>query len=203
MTAKRPSTFHIVFTVVLITAGLAVFAVRLLHPGPYAMPHGGALYGALGSFILAGLMLFPGKPRFLPWILLLLSPVALFPVIYSIMGESEEVISLYATDSQDQPTDLRLWIVDREDSAWVGMPRSKAVEHALDGAQLQMLRAGQLVCVVPRLYDEDRETVRTIHAMKVEKYSVAQIAGVIGMYPLEATESTVVLRLDNCPEGSA
>lgn len=145
----------------------------------------------------------PGKPRFLPWILLILSPVALFPVIYSIMGESEEVISLYATDSKGQPADLRLWIVDREDGAWVGMPRSKAVEHALDGVQLQMLRAGQMVCVVPRLYDEDRETVRAIHAMKVEKYSVAQIAGAIGMYPLEATESTVVLRLDNCPGGAA
>lgn len=203
MTEKRLSTFHIIFATVLIAAGLAVFVVRLLHPGPYAMPQGGALYGSLAAFMLAGIMLRPGKPRFLPWILLILSPVALFPVIYSIMGESEEVISLYATDSKGQPADLRLWIVDQEDGAWVGMPRSKAVEHALDGVQLQMLRAGQMVCVVPRLYDEDRETVRAIHAMKVEKYSVAQIAGAIGMYPLEATESTVVLRLDNCPGGAA
>ena len=57
MTEKRLSTFHIVFAIVLITAGLAVFVIRLLHPGPYAMPHSGALYGALGSFILAGIML--------------------------------------------------------------------------------------------------------------------------------------------------
>ena len=110
----------------------------------------------------------------------------------------QEVISIYAADANNNPADLRLWIVDREDGAWVGMPRWKAVDHSLDGANLQMLRNGELTCVAPVLFDEDRDTVRAIHAMKVEKYAVAKISGAIGLYPLEATETTVVLRLDPC-----
>ena len=181
---------------VLLVVGVAVFAVRLIHAGPYAMPHGGALYGALGALLLGGLLVW-GKPRILCWIALLISPLVLFPAIYSIAGESEEVISLYSTDSNNRPVDLRLWIVDREDGAWVGMPKDKAVEHSLHGAQLRMLRAGENVCVTPVLH-EDRPTVRAIHSMKVEKYTVAQLAGAIGSYPLEAPDTTVALRLDPC-----
>ena len=65
--------------------------------------------------------------------------------------------------------------VDRDDGEWVGMPRTKAIEHSLDGARLDMLRAGETRCVVPKLF-EDRPTVRAIHRMKVEKYGVAQAA---------------------------
>ncbi|MBO6557846.1 MAG: hypothetical protein JJ957_15165 [Pseudomonadales bacterium] len=195
---EKLSVSHIIFAVILLTMGLGVFAIRLVHDGPYAMPHSGALYGAIAAIILGGLMLWPGKPSALFWVAILLSPIALFPALYSIMGESEEVISLYATDSDNNPADLRLWIVDREDGAWVGMPRGKAVDHSLNGANLTMLRNGELTCVAPVLYDEDRDTVGTIHAMKVDKYAVAQISGAIGLYPLEATETTVVLRLDPC-----
>jgi hypothetical protein len=162
------------------------------------MPHGGGLYGALGS-ILLGCVLIWGKFRSLFWVALIISPLALFPAIYSLMGESEEVISLYATDSDNNPADLRLWIVDREDGPWVGMSRDKAVEHSLDGSKLAMLRLGQETCVVPSLY-EDRPTVRTVHAMKVEKYTVAQAAGAIGLYPLNAPDTTVALRLDPCSD---
>lgn len=198
MTEERKGIFFPIIAILFFLAGIAVFAIRLQHPGDYAMPQGAAPIGAVALFLMGGLLLWRGKPRFLGWIILLVSPVALFPVIYSIMGESEEVISLYANDQNGNPVDLRLWIVDREDGAWVGMPRAKAIDHALDGAQLEMLRAGERVCVMPVLYDEDRQTVKTIHSMKVDKYSVAQIAGAIGMYPLEATENTVVLRLDSC-----
>ena len=180
----------------ILAVGLAVFAIRLQHAGPYAMPHSGALYGGLGA-ILIGIVLIYGSPRVLCWIALAASPVALFPSIYSIMGESEEVISLYATDADNNPADLRLWIVDRDDGAWLGMPRTKAIDHSLDGSELQMLRHGEMQCVIPVLH-EDRPTVEMIHGMKVQKYSAAQLAGSLGLYPLEATESTVVLRLDPC-----
>ena len=135
------------------------------------------------------------------WLAVVISPIAVFPALYSIMGESEEVISLYATDASNNPADLRLWIVDREDGAWVGMGRDKAVTHSLDGQQLQMLRGGEQVCVVPKLF-EDRPTVTTIHRMKVDKYKVAQVSSALGMYPLEATPATVVLGLDPCPTSS-
>ena len=184
----------------LIAVGVAVFAVRLLHEGAYAVPRGGNLFGGVGALLLGGLLLGSVVPRALRWLALAASPIVLFFGLYATMAELEEVVSLYATDSTGQPAELRLWIVDREDGQWVGMPRSKAVEHGLDGVQLNLLRKGKTRCVVPVLY-EDRETVVAIHALKVEKYAVAQAAAAIGFYPREARETTVALRLDDCPAG--
>ena len=185
---------------VLLAVGVAVFAVRFLHEGAYAMPGGGNLFGGLGALLLGGLLVWPAAPRRLGWLALAAGPVVLFFGLYATMAELEEVVSLYATDSADQPAELRLWIVDREDGEWVGMPRSKAVEHSLDGARLELLRSGETRCVVPVLH-EDRPTVRAIHALKVEKYAVARGAAAIGLYPREAREAAVSLRLDPCPGG--
>ncbi|MEM7364797.1 MAG: hypothetical protein AAF525_12295 [Pseudomonadota bacterium] len=184
-----------------LVVGLSVFAIRLTHAGPYAMPQGGAFVGGLAALLLGGLLIWSSKPNWMNWGLLILLPVAWSPAIYSIMGESEEVISLYAFDHDNNRVDLRLWIVDRDDGSWVGMGRGKAISHSLDGAQLEVLRFGDIQCVTPTLY-EDRATVSIIHQMKVEKYKVAQIAGALGMYPLEATDSMVALRLDPCSKVS-
>ncbi len=197
MTNPR-STAGLLIGILFIGIGLAVFGIRLIHAGPYAMPHGAALFGGIGAIVLGGILLGVGRFRPFGWIAVAVSPLALFPALYSIMGESEEVISLYARDSQENVVDLRLWIVDRPDGAWVGMAREKALAHGLDGQTLSMLRAGELVCVVPRLHD-DRDTAAAVHAMKVEKYAVAQIFGSIGLYPTEATAATVALHLEPCP----
>jgi hypothetical protein len=183
---------------VLVAVGVAVFAVRLLHEGPYAVPSGTNLFGGLGTLLLGGVLLWPAVPRWVAWLALAASPVVLFLGIYATMAELEETVSLYATDRAGNPADLRLWIVDRDDGAWVGMARAKAVEHGLDGARLQLLRHGEMRCVVPVLVD-DRETVRAIHAMKVEKYAVARGAAAIGLYPREARDTAAALRLDPCP----
>lgn len=180
--------------------GVAVFAVRLVHEGAYAVPRGANLFGGLGALLLGGVLVWPARPRRLGWLALAVSPVVLFFGLYATMAELEEVMSLYATDSAGDPAELRLWIVDREDGEWVGMPRSKAVEHSLDGARLQLLRNGETRCVVPVLH-EDRATVKAIHALKVEKYAVARGAAAIGLYPREARETSVSLRLDPCPGG--
>jgi len=185
---------------VLLAVGIAAFSVRFLHEGAYAMPRGGNLFGGLGALLLGGLLVWPAAPRGLGWLALAASPVVLFFGLYATMAELEEVVSLYATDSAGQPAELRLWIVDREDGEWVGMPRSKAVEHSLDGAHLELLRSGETRCVAPVLH-EDRPTVRAIHALKVEKYAVARGAAAIGLYPREAREAAVSLRLDSCPGG--
>ena len=183
--------------IVSVVIGLLVFAVRLTHEGPYAMPHGWAFPGALAALLFGGLLIWSSKPTWINWIMLVLIPFAWSPAVYSIMGESEEVISLYAFDPDGNQVDLRLWIVDRVDGSWVGMSRGKALDHSLDGAHLTMLRSGEVQCVTPALF-EDRETVSTIHGMKVEKYAVAQFAGALGLYPLEATAAMVALRLDPC-----
>jgi hypothetical protein len=185
---------------VLIALGVAVFAVRLQHEGAYAVPRGGNLLGGLGALALGGVLIWSAAPRALVWVALAASPVVLFFGLYATAAEFEEVISLYATDSAGRPAELRLWIVDREDGAWLGMPRGKAVEHALDGERHELLRNGETLCVVPVL-QEDRPTVSAIHALKMEKYGVARAAAAIGLYPSEAGESTVALRVDPCPEG--
>jgi hypothetical protein len=184
----------------LLAVGIAVFAIRFQHEGAYAMPRGANLFGGLGALLVGGVLVWPTKPRQLGWLALVASPVVLFFGLYATMAEVEEVVSLYATDSAGNPAELRLWIVDREDGAWVGMPRTKAVEHSLDGARLQLLRNGETRCVVPVLH-EDRATVKAIHALKVEKYAVARGAAAIGLYPREARDTAVSLRLDPCPGG--
>ncbi len=184
----------------LLALGVAVFAVRLLHEGAYAMPRGANLFGGLGALLLGVVLVWPATPRAVGWLALAASPVVLFFGLYATMSELEEVVSLYATDSAGKPAELRLWVVDREDGEWVGMPRWKAVEHSLHGARLRVLRSGETRCVVPVLY-EDRPTVKAIHALKVEKYAVARGAAAIGLYSREAGETTVALRLDPCPAG--
>ena len=184
----------------LLAVGVAVFAVRLQHEGPYAVPRGANLFGGLGALLLGGVLVWPAAPRWLGWLALAASPVVIFFGLYATMAELEEVVSLYATDSAGNPAELRLWIVDRDDGEWVGMPRWKAVEYSLDGARVQLLRNGEIRCVVPVLH-EDRATVKAIHALKVEKYAVARGAAAIGLYPREARETAVSLRLDPCPSG--
>lgn len=183
----------------LVALGVVVFAVRLQHDGAYAMPRGGNLVGGLGSLALGGVLLWSAVPRLVAWAGIVASPVALFLGLYAVAAELEEVVSLYATDSAGRPAELRLWIVDREDGAWLGMPRAKALEHALDGNRHELLRQGETQCVVPVLY-EDRPTVTAIHALKIEKYAVARGSAALGLYPSEAKESTVALRVDPCPE---
>ena len=186
-----------IYAAVLTLIFVSVFAIRFQHAGPYAMPTWGPLVGAAGCLVIAGLLVWSVKPKWLTWLLLILSPIAAFPALYSIGGEAEEVISLFPVDQDGNEADLRLWVVDRDDGAWVGLGRNKAVAHNLDGSQLRMLRGGETRCVIPRLY-EDRPTVEVVHGMKVDKYVIAQLSGAIGLYPLQATESTVALRLDRC-----
>lgn len=183
----------------LLAVGIAVFAVRFLHEGAYAVPRGGNLFGGLGALLLGGLLVWPATPGGLGWLALAASPVVLFFGLYATMSELEEVVSLYATDSSGRPSELRLWIVDHEDGEWVGMSRTKAIEHSLDGAHLELLRNGETRCVMPVLY-EDRPTVGTVHALKVEKYAVARASAAIGLYPREARDTAVSLRLDPCHE---
>ncbi|MCP5055504.1 MAG: hypothetical protein GY937_02135 [bacterium] len=198
--SRSPSKLQTVVGWGLLALGIAVFAVRFLHEGAYAVPRGGNLFGGLGALVLGGVLVSSAGPRWLGWLALAASPVVLFFGLYAAMAELEEVVSLYATDSAGRPAELRLWIVDREDGEWVGMPRTKALEHSLDGARLELLRGGETRCVVPALH-EDRATVKAIHTLKVEKYAVARAAAAIGLYPREAPEAASSLRLDPCPAG--
>jgi len=198
-TSDSTSKLQTIVGSALLAVGVAVFFVRMLHEGAYAVPRGGNLIGGLGALLLGGLLVWPAVPRALGWVALAASPVVLFMALYAVMSELEEVVSLYAIDSAGRPAELRLWIIDEDDGEWVGVSREKAIEHSLDGARLELLRSGETRCVTPVLF-EDRPTVRRIHASKVEKYAVAQGAAAIGLYPSEARDEAVALRLDPCLE---
>lgn len=201
---SRTESLHPIRTILgwaLIVLGVGVFAIRLQHEGAYAVPRGGNLFGGLGSLLAGGALLWARLPRLGVFVAMAFVPLVLFRGLYAIASESEEVISLYATHESGRAAELRLWITDREDGAWLGMPRTKATEHALDGAPHTMLRRGERVCVLPTLV-EDRSLVRSMHAEKIEKYAVARIASAVGLYPSVAPDTTVAIRVDPCPPGA-
>jgi hypothetical protein len=175
----------------MILAGLAAFLVPLHHAGPYGIP-GRGLVGGLLCFAIAVGLLAPSVPTIVRGVVLLASPFVLFLALYGALAEFEEVVVLSAEDAE-----LRLWIVDAEGVEWVSMPRSKADAHAIDGATLRLLRAGESRCVKPRLVEDDVANRRTFD-LRQEKYAVQRLGGLLGMFGDGPGPETVTLRLDPC-----
>ena len=109
----------------MLVAGVAVFAIRLQHAGPYEMPEQGNLRAGVLALAIGAGLLVPALGRIARLALLVAAPVVLFFSLYAILAEVEEVIVLRATDSSGAPSNLRLWIVDHEGVPWVSMPRWK------------------------------------------------------------------------------
>jgi len=172
-------------------AGLAAFLVPLQHAGPYGIP-GRGLVGGLLCFAISGVLLVRGAPAIARGVALVVSPIVLFFALYGALAEFEEVVVLYAEDA-----DLRLWIVDHDGVEWVSMPRSKADEHAIDGAKLQLLRAGATRCVVPRIVEDPIANRRTFD-LRQKKYAVQRLGGALGMFGDGPRPETITLRLDPC-----
>jgi len=177
--------------VLMLGAGLAAFLVPLHHAGPYGIP-GRGLVGGLLSFALAAVLLAPRVAAIARIAAMLASPLVLFFALYGALAELEEVTVLHAGD-----TPLRLWIVDHEGAEWVSMPRSKAEAHALDGARLQRLRAGETRCVVPHIVDDPVANRRTFD-LRQQKYAIQRLGGSLGMFGDGPGPQTITLRLDPC-----
>jgi hypothetical protein len=186
----------------MLLAGVAVFAIRLHHAGPYAMPGGGNLRAGvlsllLGAWLASGFFERDRVGRGLRWLALAASPVVFFFALYATLAELEEVVTLRARDSVGHTANLRLWIVDDDGTSWVRMPRSKADEHGLDDVRVQMLRQGEDRCVhVTREPDRDRKA--EVNRRTYEKYRVMQLATAVGLFETGDNPNQVVLRLDPC-----
>ena len=115
-----------------------------------------------------------------------------FMFLFKQLHDAEEVVVLHA-DTKDLP----LWIVERDGEAWLGMAREKAHTHNLHGREFQLSRFGRKQCVAPVLYDE-RSMAEMVHGLKMEKYAGARVMAGLGIYPSEATPTSVALRLDPC-----
>jgi hypothetical protein len=176
--------------VLTLCAGLAAFLVPLQHAGPYGIP-GRGLVGGLLCFVISA-VLFARTPRIARVVALVATPFVLFLALYGAFAEAEEVVVLYAEDAE-----LRLWIVDHEGVEWVSMPRSKAERHAIDGAELELLRAGTTRCVVPRIVEDATAKQRTFD-LRQEKYAVQRLGGVLGMFGDGPGPDSITLRLDPC-----
>ncbi|MCL4684149.1 hypothetical protein KJ059_05295 [Myxococcota bacterium] len=180
-----------IVAVLTLCAGLAAFLVPLQHAGPYGIP-GRGLVGGLLCFVIAGVLFARGTPTMVRILAFVASPVVLFFALYGAFAEAEEVVVLYAQDAE-----LRLWIVDHEGAEWVSMPRSKAERYAIDGARLELLRAGETRCVIPRIVDDPVANRRTFD-LREEKYAVQRLGGVLGMFGDGPGPETITLRLDPC-----
>jgi hypothetical protein len=178
--------------VLALCAGLAAFLVPLRHAGPYGIP-GRGLIGGLACLAIAAALLVRRVPLLVRGVALVALPYLLFLALYGAFAELEEVVVLYAPKAE-----LRLWIVDHEGVPWVSMSRSKAQAHALDGARLELLRAGEKRCVIPRIVDDPTANQRTFD-LRQKKYAVQRLGGVLGMYGDGPGPDTITLRLDPCP----
>lgn len=192
MDERKPrSIAATILGIVALAAGLAAFLVPLHHAGPYGVP-GRGIVGGLLCLAIAAVSLARGLPavaRVAAWVA---APFALFLALYGALAELEEVVVLYAPDAE-----LRLWIVDDAGVEWVSMPRSKAERHALDGARLERLRAGERRCVIPRIADDPAANRRTFD-LRQEKYAIQRFGGLIGMFGDGPGPDTITLRLDPC-----
>jgi hypothetical protein len=130
-------------------------------------------------------------------LLFVAAPIVLFFALYATLAEVEEVVVLRATDARGAPANLRLWIADHEGAAWVSMPRSKAERHALDGARLELLRAGRTSCVMATLSTDPADNERTFR-LRDEKYAIQRLGRRIGLFGDGPSAETVTLRLDPC-----
>lgn len=192
MSERKPrSSVSSVVGLLTLGAGLAAFLVPLQHAGPYGVP-GRGLVGGLACLAVSGVLLARGTHSIARRIALLASPIVLFFALYGALAEVEEVVVLYAEEAE-----LRLWIVDHEGVEWVSMPRSKADRHAIDGAKLELLRAGVTRCVVPRMVEDPVVNRRTFD-LRQEKYAVQRLGGVLGMFGDGPSPETITLRLDPC-----
>jgi len=188
---KPRATVATLVGVLTLLAGAAAFLVPLQHAGPYGIP-GRGLVGGLLCFAVSAVLLVRGTPVIARVVAYAASPLVLFLALYGALAELEEVVVLYT-----EHADLRLWIVDHEGVEWVSMPRSKADENAIDGKKLELLRAGETRCVIPRIVEDAAVNQRTFD-LRQEKYAVQRLGGALGMFGDGPGVHTITLRLDPC-----
>jgi hypothetical protein len=188
---KKRSTATTIVALLTFCAGMAAFLVPLQHAGPYGIP-GRGLVGGLLCLAISGLLFMRATPTVARVVALAVSPIVLFFALYGALAELEEVVVLYTDEAE-----LRLWIVDHAGGEWISMPRAKADANRIDGAKLELLRAGETRCVLPRIVDDPVANRRTFD-LRQDKYAIQRFGGMIGMFGDGPGPETITLRLDPC-----
>ncbi len=186
-----------------VLVGVAVFAIRLQHEGPYAFPERGNLLSGVLALVAGLALLGPwlGGERstsLLTRAVLVATPIVVFFGLYATLSELEEVVVLRTSDERGDTRDLRLWVVDHEGTPWVTMPRWKAEAHGLTDTRAELLRRGAMGCVIAKRH-EDYATVDQIFRLRHEKYRIQRLATALGIFGRSVGRDVVTLRLAPCP----
>jgi len=187
--------------IALILIGLAVFLIRLQHPGPYDWPEGGNLLGGLLAIACGALIFFDALPSegtgALPLQVALLSTslVALYLASFATAAEIEEVVVVHAGCGETRGGGLRLWIVDDEGAMWATMGREKAIRTGIATARrVTLLRNGEASCLPAAVIDDVR-LVEHLSLLREEKYAAERVAVALGIFGEDRFESNVALRM--------
>ena len=196
----------------LVLAGIAVFAVRFHHEGPYPFP--GAMDFASGcAALLVGALLIRspwsgpregGASRFTR-VLLGASPIVFLLALVAYGHEAGEVVVLRTHGPEGSVRETRLWIVDHQGSPWIVTGRGSGHDRDLtDNPRVELVRRGETRCWVAERH-LDRTTLETVLEARSEKYLAQRIAFATGLWKHfskrdDLEEIAVALRFTPCPD---
>jgi hypothetical protein len=196
----------------LLAGGGAVFAVRLLHAGPYPVPQGADLAVACANLLLGLLLVARGRtgragsPVGLPSrVLLGLSPFALFFALAHTLHEVGEVVVLRTAGERQALRETRLWVVDYRGSPWVVTgPSTPHVEELAANPRAGLVRGGVARCFVAERH-ADRKTIEAVLRERHAKYLAQRLAVALGVWPRSPEDLervAVAIRFEPCPAES-
>jgi hypothetical protein len=168
---------------ILVLAGIAVFAVRGHHEGPYPVPGGVDLVSGSAALIVGALLIRspwsgPRDAGASPVTRLLLgaSPLVFLLALVAYGHEAEEVVVLRTTGPEGAVRETRLWIVDHQGSPWVVTGRDSGHDRALTGnPRVEIVRHGEAHCWIAERH-LDRATLEAVLQSRSEKYLAQRIA---------------------------
>jgi hypothetical protein len=174
---------------ILVLAGVAVFAVRFHHEGPYPFP--GTMDLAFGcAALLVGALLVAsrrrgtreaGVPR-VTRVLLGIAPIAFLLAALAYGHEAEEVVVLRTRAPEGSVRETRLWIVDYEGSPWIVTgPGSPHDRDLTANPRVEIVRHGRADCWMAERH-LDRSTLETVLQARSDKYLAQRIALSTGMW---------------------
>jgi hypothetical protein len=196
---------------ILVFAGIAVFAVRLHHEGPYPFPSAmdltsGCVALGIGALLIRSPWSGPreGGVSWITRALLGLSPIVFFLAFVAYGHEAEEVVVLRTTGSEGAVRETRLWVVEYEGAPWIVTSRGSAHDADLTAnPQVEIFRRGAALCWIAERH-VDRTTIETLLQARSDKYRAQRIAFAIGAWKHfsewgNLEEIAVALRFTPCP----
>jgi hypothetical protein len=195
----------------LLLCGVAVFAVRLHHAGPYPFPRGPDLVFGPANLLLGLLALRPWRPSLARGalgnrLLLAVMPFVLFLGLGAVAHEAEEVVILRTANEAGAVRDTRLWVIDQMGSPWVVTARhSDHIRELSANPRVEVFRRGEWRCHLAEPHG-DRETIEASLRLRHEKYRVQRLAVALGVWPssLDGIEEVAVaVRFEPCPPATS